>query len=81
MTGKCGKNQGKNYFSHTLGFDLKTRSQFRPAGKLQRDISKNKVKKPPPPPFVWKCGHSPFNISDGNIFRLLYYLFFIVLNI
>ena len=21
MTGKCGKNQGKNYFSHTLGFD------------------------------------------------------------
>ena len=33
MTGKCGKNQGKNYFSHTLGFDSKTRSQFRSACK------------------------------------------------
>ena len=21
MTGKCGKNKGKNYFSHTLGFE------------------------------------------------------------
>jgi len=33
MTGKCGKNQGKNYFSPTWGFDSKSRSQFRPACK------------------------------------------------
>ena len=31
MTGKCGKNQGKNYFSPTLGFNSKTRSQLRSA--------------------------------------------------
>ena len=28
--------------------------------KNQREISKNEVRSPPPP-FVWKCGHSPFN--------------------
>ena len=29
MTGKCGKVQGKNYFSPILVFDSKTRSQIK----------------------------------------------------
>ena len=33
MTGKCGKNLGKNYFPPTLVFDLKTRLQLRYACK------------------------------------------------
>ena len=33
ITGKCGKNQGKNYFSPILVFDSKTRSQIRSACK------------------------------------------------
>ena len=45
---KCGKNEGENYFFPTLVFDSKTRSQFRPACKNWREISKNEVRSPPP---------------------------------
>ena len=48
MTGKCGKN----YFSPTLGFDSKTRSQLRSACKKnQREISSNKVRR-----LLWSLG-------------------------
>jgi len=33
MSEKCGKNEGEKYFSPTLVFDSKTRSQFRLACK------------------------------------------------
>ena len=39
MTGKCGKNQRKNYFSTILVFDSKTRSQIRSARKKNREKS------------------------------------------
>jgi len=34
-----------------------------------REISKNKVRKPPPlpPPFVWKCGHSPLKMVNYSL--------------
>ena len=49
MPGKCGKNQGKNNFSPTFGFDSKTRSQLR--SKTQREISSNKVRR-----LLWPLG-------------------------
>ena len=38
MTGKCGKVQGKNYFSPILVFDSKTRLQIRSACKTERNL-------------------------------------------
>ena len=36
------------------------------AKKNQTDISKNEDRTLPPPPFVWKCGHSPSFFPGGG---------------
>ena len=46
-----GKNQWKSYFFPHFGFGLKTRSQFRSAGKNQREISGDKVGR-----LLWSLG-------------------------
>ena len=56
------QGEGGNYFFPTLVFESKTidHNSGRHA-KNQGEISKNEVRRPPP--FVWKCGHSPLYIN------------------
>ena len=62
---KCLKNMRKKIFFPTLGFDKKKLDHNSDLNaKNQKVISKNKVRKPPSPPFVWKCGHSPLKESE-----------------
>ena len=64
MPKKCGKNKGENYFLPTLVFDSKTRSQFRPACKNQKEISKNEVRS-----LLWPLGGGKCGKGGGNGIR------------
>ena len=59
---KCPKNggkmRGKIIFSPLWCLIQKLDHNSGLHAKNQREISKNEVRSPPPP-FVWKCGHSP----------------------
>ena len=54
---KCLKNAGKIIFSPLWCVFQKLDHNSGLHAKNQREISKNEVRTPPP--FVWKCGHSP----------------------
>ena len=57
----AGKMMGKLIFSLLWCLIQKLDHNSGLHAKNQREISKNEVRTPPPP-FVWKCGHSPFII-------------------
>ena len=59
---KCPKNEGKIIFSPLWCLIQKLDHNSGLHEKNQREISKNEVRSPPPP-FVWKCGHSPLRIN------------------
>ena len=65
------QGEGGNYFFPTLVFESKTidHNSGRHA-KNQGEISKNEVRRPPP--FVWKCGHSPLNQVLSTISRFYF---------
>jgi len=55
----AGKMRGKIIFSPLWCLIQKLDHNSGLHAKNQREIFKNEVRSPPPP-FVWKCGHSPF---------------------
>ena len=52
MSEKCGKNQGKNYFSPLWFLIIKLDHNSGLHAKNQREISKSKVRRPPPTLFM-----------------------------
>ena len=64
MPEKCGKNEGKLFF-HTLVFDSKTRSQFRPACMQKKNREKSiKTKSEAPPTLCMEMWTFPFRPCD-----------------
>ena len=63
--GFFGLQAGGNYFFPTLVFESKSIDHNSGRhSKNQGEISKNEVRRPPP--FVWKCGHSPLNSQSSQ---------------